>query len=346
MRNNPCWKLARLLPALPLLAGLITTSSISAHAAEIESPPSLTLKELRAKHALPNSRYMDVDGANLHYVDEGSGPVVVLLHASYHSLRTWDALAARLTENYRVVRFDFPTAGLSQDNKPVPPEKFSMMDRYVDTVSGVVDALGIERFTLLGTSSGGAVAFRYASRNQDKLERLVLLNTAGMPRIPRNNPLRERPAVSKWQGMKVRPREFWAFSLAENFIAPNKAPDWLIDQAYDFSRVEGRADRARDYKYSTGDPQAILGLVTAPTLIMWGKNNPTVMHLEADVVQHWLTGAPSTIRKYAGLGHYPYVEDLDAIYPALSTFIAGDLDKDLRRTTMLSAEVTCDCDSN
>jgi pimeloyl-ACP methyl ester carboxylesterase len=329
---------------LPLLVGWSITSSIATQAAEVEAVPTLTLEELRATYALPTSRYMEVDGIDLHYVDEGTGPVVLLLHASYHSLKTWDGVAERLKENYRVVRFDFPSAGLSQDNKPTPPEKFSMMGRYVDTVSLVVERLGIESFTLVGTSSGGATAFRYASKNPDKVERLVLIGIAGMPRIPRTDPLRERAATSKWSGMKVRPREFWEVGISSNFITPNKAPEWIIDQAYDFARREGRADKAEDYVYSTGDPQTMLGMITSPTLIMWGKSNPTVMHLEADVIQHWITGAPSMVRKYEGLGHYPYVEDLDAVYPDLSAFIAGELDNDLRRTTMLKAGTDCECE--
>lgn len=329
------------------LALLMATATLccGAVAEEAMAPvPQLTLEELRAKYTRPDSRFMEVDGAQLHYMDEGEGPAVLLLHASYHSLRTWDLLADRLKSDYRVIRFDFPTAGLSVDKKPVPEEKFSMMGRYQKMVSGIAAALELDAFTLVGTSSGAAVAFRYAGANPDMVERLVLINSAGMPRIPRTDPLRDRGgAYAKWQGMQVRPREFWEFSMSQNFIAPHKPPAWMVDQAWDFSRREGRAQRAESYRYSTGDPKALLGKITSPTLIMWGKNNPTVMHLEADVIQHWMTGAPTMVRKYEGLGHYPYVEDLDAIYPDLSAFIAGDLDPQLRRTTMMKADADCEC---
>jgi pimeloyl-ACP methyl ester carboxylesterase len=336
------------LSGLSLLAAIFLGSSATLMAAatgeDIPAVPTLTLGELRAKYSLPSSRFMEVDGMDLHYVDEGTGPVVVLLHASYNSLRTWDGVAERLRDNYRVVRFDFPSAGLSADNKPTPPEKFNMMGRYVNAIEEVVARLGIERFALVATSSGGSAGFRYASSNPDTVERLVLINTAGMPRIPRTDPLRERTATAKWSGMTVRPREFWLTGLSSNFIAPNKPPEWIVDQAYDFARREGRAEKAADYVYTTGDPKTTLAGISSPTLILWGKNNPTVMHLEADVIQHWMTGAPTAIRKYEGLGHYPYVEDLDAIYPDLAAFLAGDLDSELRRTTMLKAGSECDCE--
>jgi pimeloyl-ACP methyl ester carboxylesterase len=308
------------------------------------SPPTLTLTELREKYSLPNSRYLQADGMDLHYVDEGSGSAIVLLHASYQSLRTWDQLAERLRPNYRVVRVDFPNAGLSADNKPVPPEKFNMMDRYQDAVGYLVDRLGIDRFTLVATSSGGAAGFRYARNHPDQVERLILINTAGMPRTPRTDPLRNRASVAKWLQMDVLPREFWDFSLSENFIAPHEPPAWLVEQAFDFARLEGRSLRAKGYQYSTGDPKAILSEVRSPTLIMWGKDNPTVMHLEADVIQHWMTAAPTLIRKYEGLGHYPYIEDLDAIYGDFSAFVSGDLDPSLRRTTMVKPGANCACE--
>lgn len=306
----------------------------SATAEEMETVEPLSFDELRDRYALPESQFVELDGINLHYVDEGEGPAVVLLHASYHSLRTWDALAARLRDNYRVVRLDMPGAGLSVDTKSPPAEKFSMMGRYVETVDNLAAHLGLESFSLVATSSGGAAGFRYASANPDRVERLVLINTAGMPRIPRNDPLRERASTQKYAGMKYRPREFWASSMAENFIGPNDPPDWLIDMAFDFARREGRAEQVANYRYSTGDPKTIMSGITSPTMIMWGKSNPTVMHLEADVIQHWMTGAYTTIRKYEGLGHYPYVEDLDAMYPDLSAFLAGDLDAELRKTVM------------
>lgn len=304
---------------------------------------TLTLEELRQRHALPSSRYATVDGMNLHYVDEGSGPVVVLLHASYQGLRSWDPLAARLRERFRVVRFDFPNAGLSSDDKPVPEEKFDMMARYVGALFHLMRELDIDRFALLGTSSGGTAAFRYASIYPGQVQRLVLINSAGMPRTPRTDPLRERPAMARWEGMKVRPRAFWEFALADNFIAPNRAPAWFVDQAFDYARREGLAAKRADYVYETGDPKRVLADIVAPTLIMWGKANPTVMHLEADVMAHWMTAAPTAVRKYPGLGHYPYVEDLDAIYSDLLAFLTGAMDTALRRTVRLPADMGCAC---
>ncbi len=315
---------------------VLATGFVTAGASDMEEVPTLSLEELRSKYALPVSQYIDVDGVNVHYTDEGEGPVVVFAHASYNGLHSWEGVTSRLRSRYRTIRFDFPNAGLTgSETKPMPPERFHLIERNHDIMAMLLDALDVDRFALVGTSSGGSVAFRYASRNPDRIKRLILINSAGMPRTARTNPLRARPDLGKWDQMDVRPRAFWEYSGSENFIAPNKAPVWWVDQVFDFNRREGAAAERDKYRFDTGDPRTLLAGIEAPTLIMWGKHNPVVMHLEADVIQHWMTGAPSVIRKYEGLGHYPYVEDLEAVYPDIEAFLDGNLDDELRQTTMV-----------
>ncbi len=294
----------------------------------------LTLEQLRTKYDQADSRYITLDGVNLHYQDRGTGPAIVFLHASYLNLFSWDGLIRELEEDFRTVSFDFPGAGLSTlESKSVPEGGFNMVERQYELLVQFIDALEIDRLVLVGTSSGGSVAYRYAARNSERVERLILINSAGMPRTAQTNPLRAKPEFKKWAAMNVKPREFWATSLNNNFISPHTPPDWLIDQAYDFQRREGlNAERAKTYKFSTGDVKTVLGQIRSPTLIMWGHENPTVMHLEADVIEHWLTGAPSLLRKYQSLGHYPYIEKLDAVLPDFKAFLNGELDDELRQT--------------
>jgi pimeloyl-ACP methyl ester carboxylesterase len=313
-------------------------------AAHAEDEPEISIADLKQKYVLPNSQFIDIDGINVHYVDEGTGPVVVLAHASYMSLLTWDGIAEKLKQDYRVIRFDFPGAGLTGvETKPVPEEKLDMIERNYEILAGLVDALDLDHFALVGTSSGGSVAFRYAARHTDRVDRLVLANSAGMPRTAQTDPLRERVKFAEWDMMKVKPREFWEASIGANYIKPNEPPSWVLDQAYDFRRRENLEKTLTDtYRFSTGDPKAILAKIEAPTMIMWGKSNPTVMHLEADVFEHWMTGAPTMIRKLEGLGHYPYIEDEAAFLVDFLPFLGGDLDDQLRQTTRVKVTSKCD----
>jgi len=301
-----------------------------ASAAQETSP--ISLEDLREKYADDGSRFVTIDGAEIHYRDEGQGPVVVLLHASYFNLLAWDQLTEELVNDHRVIRFDFPNVGLSgPETKEPPGGKFNLIERNVEVLSGLVDELGLDQFALVSTSSGGSVGFRYASRFPERVSRLVLINSAGMPRTARTDPNRARPETAQWDDMPVRPREFWEFSVNQNFPSDADAPDWFVDLAYDLNR-RAETTPVSKYFFETGDPQTILSGIEAPTLILWGKANPTVMHLEGDVFQHWITSAPTFLKKYEGLGHYPYVEAPERVIPDIAAFLAGSWDDRLRQT--------------
>ena len=105
----------------------------------------------------------------LHRRDEGSGPVVVLLHAGVADLRMWDSQVDALVADHRVVRPDLRGYGLTP---------LQQGDDYVDAddVLALLDELGVDSFALVGASYGGWVALQIASAVPDRVERLVLLD--------------------------------------------------------------------------------------------------------------------------------------------------------------------------
>ncbi len=297
-----------------------------------QDPSQISLEDLRAKYADDGTRFVTVDGAEIHYRDEGQGPIVVLLHASYFNLSAWDQLTEELQANYRVIRFDFPNVGLSgPETKEPPGGKFNLIERNVEILSGLVEQLDLEKFALVATSSGGSVGFRYASRFPQRVTRLVLINSAGMPRTARTDPNRARSDTAQWEDMPVKPREFWEFTVNQNFPSDAEAPGWFVDLAYDVNRRTETTPFSK-YYFETGDPQTILSKIQAPTLILWGMANPTVVHLEGDVIEHWMTSAPTLLKKYEGLGHYPYVESPEQVIPDIAQFLSGAWDDKLRQT--------------
>jgi pimeloyl-ACP methyl ester carboxylesterase len=87
---------------------------------------------------------------------EGEGPAVVLIHGFPLAKETWDAQAAVLAKRARVVRFDL--RGLGKSSVPLGPY---LMETLASDCSDVLDALGIERATIVGHSLGGYVAFAF-----------------------------------------------------------------------------------------------------------------------------------------------------------------------------------------
>ena len=297
----------------------------------------IDLAELERKYATEDSRFMEVDGVRMHYMDQGEGPVVVLLHASFMHLRTWDSLAEALAPNHRVIRMDFLLAGLTG---PEPNEDYTF-DRNRELVHGLTQQLNLDEFAIIATSSGGIVGFNYAAEYPERVTRLVLVNSAGMPRTARTNPNRARGlAIGRWFASRHQTRDMLRETLDQNFIEPHEPPEWLVNMNHDMRRRvgvrEGGAKQMRNFR--TGDPQSVLAKVTAPTMVLWGLDNQTVVHLEADVFEHWLTAAPTLKKKYPGVGHYLYMEIPDEFEADIADFLAGKLDSELRYTRRLPVQ--------
>lgn len=312
-----------------VLSIFVFAISFSATAEELSR---ISLADMREKYSDEGTRYINVDGVEVHYRDEGEGPIVLLLHPSWYNLKAWDQLAEALKPNYRVIRLDFPNSGLSgPETKEPPGGKFDLIGRNVEVVAGLVDSLRLDEFALIATSSGGSVGFRYAAQYPEHVNRFVLINSAGMPRTAATDPNRNRAETAQWEDMPIKPPEYWAYSANKNFPSDVEAPEWLIELGFDVNRRSNTTPFSK-YFFETGDPKSILSKVKAPTLLLWGMMNPTVMHLEADVIQHWMTSAPTLLKKYEELGHYPYIEAPDMVNADIVSFLAGRNDEDLRLT--------------
>jgi pimeloyl-ACP methyl ester carboxylesterase len=288
--------------------------------------PVISWQALEAAHAEPGSRFLEVDGVRLHYVDEGprtpDAPPVVLLNASYLNLSSWQAVAAALKTSHRVIRLDFPTVGLSG---PAPDAALDIR-AFEGLVTGLMDRLGVRRATLVGTSSGAIVAFRLAAAQPERFARLVLLNAAGLPRTAATDPLRQR--VRAPGAPPPGSLDFWRESLTNNFADPARLTEAFVAQVHDLNRRAGQDREGRVFlkTFATGDPQAVLGKVAMPVLILWGEKGITLSHLEAEVFAHWLVRAPRLVRKYKDAGHYPQVEIPQAVAADIAAFMAGTLD--------------------
>lgn len=267
----------------------------------------LSMQELEQRYATADSKFVDVDGVRVHYMDQCSGPVVVLLHASLMNLFTWDSLAEALCDKYRVIRMDRLLAGLTG---PDPDERYSV-EGEMALLDGLLKKLNVEQFNLIATSSAGTVGFRYAAENPERVTSFILVNSAGLPRTAATNPNRARgTAFSRWLQKYHRSRKYWQQALEKSFISPNQPPKWLVDIVYDTNRRDILEQEAKIYmgNYRTGDPETVLGKIRGPVMVLWGMENATVMHLEADVFAHWLTNAQVTKKKYPDVGHYLYLE--------------------------------------
>ena len=133
--------------------------------------------------ATPRSHFVVRDALKLHHLDwgtEGRHPIV-LVHGSRLHAHVWNDFARRFSDRFHVIAVDQRGHG---DSAWGAEQDYQLEALYRD-LRAHVEARGLTRYTLIGHSLGGRVSMLYASRHQDELERLVLVDiTPGRPPVP------------------------------------------------------------------------------------------------------------------------------------------------------------------
>ncbi|RUL61543.1 alpha/beta hydrolase [Dyella dinghuensis] len=152
------WVVVAVIGALVLLsAGLMFFTLLAARYAEKLVPPIGT--------------FVDVDGARLHFVDRGAGPVIVMVHGLAGNLRNFYALIERLSVDHRVVAVDRPGCGYSTMRSGEHPS----MRAQAALIAQLIRKLHLGQPTVVGHSMGGALSLALAIDHPDCVRALALI---------------------------------------------------------------------------------------------------------------------------------------------------------------------------
>ena len=220
------------------------------------------------------------DGVRLAYTVTGSGPVLVQAARPMTNLDNDEPSVSRhwisdLAETNSLVRYDARGCGLSAWEV----ERFGL-DDWVDDLLAVVDALGLERFPLLGTSEGAAVAVAFASRFPERVERLVLYGSFARGRTARAATDRERELAALdldlarlgWGHDEPTFRQVFTARL----LPHASREEWeQFDLARRAAVSPGNAMRVVDL-FAHVDVRARAQSVTCPTLVMHARDDRAV----------------------------------------------------------------------
>lgn len=135
------------------------------------------------------SRFVSVDGQRLHYVDEGRGETLLMLHGNPTWSYLYRHLIQDLRDGHRCVAPDHLGYGYSEK----PRHGDYSMRAHIMRLQGFVSKLGLRRVTLVVQDWGGIIGLGWAVRNKELVERLVIMNTAGFPLPSREALVRMRP---------------------------------------------------------------------------------------------------------------------------------------------------------
>ncbi|HEY9847425.1 MAG TPA: alpha/beta hydrolase, partial [Candidatus Caenarcaniphilales bacterium] len=113
------------------------------------------------------------NGVKLHYVTQGQGPLMLLLHGFPEFWYSWRHQIPEFAQDFKVVALDL--RGYNESDKPQDPSAYEM-DEFIMDVEGVIRELGYESCVLVGHDWGGAIAWNFAYAHPEMVDKLIVLN--------------------------------------------------------------------------------------------------------------------------------------------------------------------------
>ncbi|MDY6765220.1 MAG: alpha/beta hydrolase [Halobacteria archaeon] len=274
---------------------------------------------------------------------EGPGENLVLLHGNMSSSKHWDTFMEELDPRYEVYAMDMRGFGESSYNEPI-----NSLEDLSNDLKLFTDELGLKGFHLMGWSTGGGVAMKFAANHPDYVEKLVLMESVGTKGYPiyrkdeNGEPIPDQPLTTKEEiaqdPVQVAPilkayeednkelvKQIWNNLIyTHNKPSPERYDEYLdeilkqrnlvdIDYALVHFNI---SDEHNGIEEGTGEASDI----DAPTLVLWGENDlvvPEEMALDIDND----IGDNADLVYLQGCGHSPLTDDLDQLLDKVESFL-------------------------
>ena len=277
-----------------------------------------------------DSRFIQINGINVHYKQMGSGePVIILLHGFGASVFSWREVMTPLANYGTVIAFDRPAFGLTQ--RPMPGEWQGQNpyspEAQVALVIGLMDALEVDRAILIGNSAGGSVALSTALANPQRINGLVLVDAAvysggGAPawirpllRLPQYDRVGQLISRSLLQNGDRLIETAWhdptriSPEVIEGYQKPLLANNWdrALWELTKASSESGLADRLAELKL--------------PVLVVSGDDDRIVPTDQSVRLSEEIAGARLVV--FTACGHVPQEECPDQFLQAVKPFVTS-----------------------
>lgn len=272
--------------------------------------------------------YLDRNGQKYHYVDEGSGEAVVMVHGNPSWSFYYRNLVSALSGNYRCIVPDHIGCGFS--DKPGDKDYDYTLKSRIDDLEALLDSLAVQKnITLVVHDWGGMIAMGYAARHPQRIKRLVILNTGAF-----HLPATKKLPLALWICRNtllgtLLVRGFNAFSSVASYIGVKRQPmDKAIRKAYvaPFNSWKSRISTLRfvqdiplfkndkSYPLVSDIEKSLQHFQNVPTIICWGLQD---FVFDKHFLNVWKQKMPhAEINEFADCGHY-ILEDASAEVIAL-----------------------------
>lgn len=251
---------------------------------------------------------LSVNGETIHYVKEGDGPAVALIHGLGSSAHIWRHQIASLKDRYTVIACDARGHGGSSAKGECS------IATAADDLKAVLDALGIAECHLVGISTGGPVALTFAAQSPNMVKSLVLAGTFAKP----VEGSKERVEATAEAIAYVSMEEFGTQYAAET-LSPSTSLDVQDELAGVISKINPKVYIQLMRSALLGDFTALLASVKAPTLVLIGENDAIIPRSESEFIAQKIPGA--ALEMIPAAGHLACLDSPSAFTAAIGKFI-------------------------
>lgn len=277
-------------------------------------------RALIERYMFPDSRFLSVDGIDVHCRITGKGEPVLLLHDAQSSLHTWAEWTEELSKKYRVISVDLPGFGLTG---PHPRGSYSAF-MYAAFVDSLATRLDLPKFHLAGCGLGAQIAWFYAVDHPEKLLHLILLDAPGFEEksTPAIIWLARTPVLNGVM-TRITPRSFVRIMLEDIYADHDMVNDSLVQRHFELLLRTGNRQAFVDRSSVSENrpPVDIVERITTPTLILWGAEDTRLSPEYAYEFHRRIRGA--ALRIYRNTGHWPQEENPGQTVADVMAFLVG-----------------------
>ena len=279
--------------------------------------------------AEPEIAHRDVvlRGLRVHYAEAGSGPPLVLIHGFLVSHREWLPILPYLAQSFRCILPDLPGFGGSE--KRAPADYPYTREAFAETVADLMTALDLPRAHVCGHSMGGSVAITLAADHPERVNRLVLIDSASYPfPMPFKGKLPLMPVVGPVIFKRLYGRGLFRDYFQNDVWSGHPGCDLKLVDAYydDFDSTEAReagyAVLQRTIDVGSLGPK--ITRIRAPTLIIWGDEDRIFPLGLGHRLAKDITGA--RLRILETCGHAPNEEKPEETAKMITSHLLGKED--------------------
>ncbi len=275
----------------------------------------------------PAGQFVEVNGTRVHYIDEGDGPALVLIHGSSGNVNDWTfEMVGRLRDRYRVIAFDRPGLGYTDRIG-----RNATVAQQANLLADAARAIGVDAPLVIGHSYGGAIALGWALERPENLSGLIVLAGATNPwegGVGTYYTLLSNPVIGPVMAALIvawAPDDLVKRSI-ESVFAPQTAPDGYAAHfgagltLRRFSLFENALQRASLLPQIEAMVPRYPG-ISVPTEILHGDADTTV-GLQVHSIPLSNQIPDSNLVVMDGVGHMPQHSDPQALVDAIDRLAA------------------------